>query len=798
MEKYKAKSNGINNQELQDVPEKSAKQQKQESTEKVVDLAGEVALDYFTAGKGSAIKNAASNVPVVGNAVNKVWDGAVKNVSKGVAKTQVGDVAKKLDDAGITDAAKSAKGLINVAGGSAAGGAGGAAGNAGAAGAAGGAGGSGANLFGGGSNIGNSGSNAKVASGKSSNPFSFGSSSPLTGNIMPSFGVNKKTIIIFSAVFFITIVLITSVVSGKDHENLDITNNPSLGSSMSASSSGGTKECTNEEIESRLIYVGDSRIVGLKSAIAKDNISYITEMEAGSSWLKNTAMGLLETELSNKTNPIVVFALGVNGLDIDNYINIYNSIIEKHPDVSFYFMSVNPVDDALVSSNYGVTTAGVVDFNRNLQSAFSDKYLDTYSSLSDFATTDGLHYDSGTSIKIHDLLLSNLKTKISCGTSGGTVNSESLLAKLEDLGNWYIENVAIYSQKKYFQTPYKKSESRADCTGFAVAYMSYVSGADLEDSYSGEMVYHDGSWAKHVAEHGWKSYTTDEIGTLMPGDVLVSNPVISYSRGNHAEIYIDESHTFGWGSAKKKYPTDSALQKLTKSGHTIYRDKNHDYVTVYRYELAIPDQETSTPNSNSTNNTNSNQNKDVNIKNMIDSSFNHGNKPKSNQKYIMLHDTEMSVEAEAVVSSWKNAGTGTAAHFVVGRDGTIIQAVNLDNIAHHAGWGGPGDFDSKFGVGNNDGKGNGDDLKGQKTTGWESYTSYGMNSYSIGIEMCHVNGEDYPEAQLKAVDQVIAYIDSYFGTKSTIIDHKDWRPSNSDTDANFATYLSNYKTLRHH
>ena len=183
---------------------------------------------------------------------------------------------------------------------------------------------------------------------------------------------------------------------------------------------------------------------------------------------------------------------------------------------------------------------------------------------------------------------------------------------------------------------------------------------------------------------------------------------------------------------------------------------------------------------------------------MYDSSFNHGTKSKSNQKYIMLHDTEMSQNAKTVVQSWKNSGSGVAAHFVVDRDGTIIQAVDLDTITHHAGWGGPGNYDAKFGVGNNDGKGNGDDLVGTTKSGYAGYTSYGMNSYSIGIEMCHVNGEDYPEAQLNAVDKLIQYIDSYYGFKSTIIDHKDWRPSNSDTDSKFASYLNNYKKLRHH
>ena len=74
-----------------------------------------------------------------------------------------------------------------------------------------------------------------------------------------------------------------------------------------------------------------------------------------------------------------------------------------------------------------------------------------------------------------------------------------------------------------------------------------------------------------------------------------------------------------------------------------------------------------------------------------------------------------------------------------------------------------------------------------------------MNSYSIGIEMVHVGGEgDYPEAQLKALDKLIEYIDGYYGFNSEIIDHKAWRRGNSDTSPEFEKYLKNYKKFRKH
>ena len=74
-----------------------------------------------------------------------------------------------------------------------------------------------------------------------------------------------------------------------------------------------------------------------------------------------------------------------------------------------------------------------------------------------------------------------------------------------------------------------------------------------------------------------------------------------------------------------------------------------------------------------------------------------------------------------------------------------------------------------------------------------------MNSYSVGIELVHVGGEgDYPTVQLQALDDLIAYIDAYYGFESVIIDHKAWRTGNSDTSLEFAEYLANYQDHRTH
>lgn len=175
------------------------------------------------------------------------------------------------------------------------------------------------------------------------------------------------------------------------------------------------------------------------------------------------------------------------------------------------------------------------------------------------------------------------------------------------------------------------------------------------------------------------------------------------------------------------------------------------------------------------------------------SDLQHGEKGAAFQRYIVLHDTEGGGTPEGVVSYWEGNGNLIAAHFVIGKDGHIVQCVPLDAIAHHAGWG-SGDANVRFGI-KEDGR---DDLLGRQPTSY--YTDYGMNSWSIGIEMVHVGGEgDYPVEQLDALDALIAYIDAYYGGYGgEIIDHKMWREGNSDTSSVFKGYLVNYRDHRTH
>lgn len=173
--------------------------------------------------------------------------------------------------------------------------------------------------------------------------------------------------------------------------------------------------------------------------------------------------------------------------------------------------------------------------------------------------------------------------------------------------------------------------------------------------------------------------------------------------------------------------------------------------------------------------------------------FVHGTKPRDHQRYIVLHDTESDADAQSIIDWWDSNGNLVAAHFVVNKDGSIWQCAPLDAIVHHAGFGDTGHND-KYGTTDE----SYDDKRGTTPIGdWAA--DYGMNSYSIGIEMVHSsNTGAYPAAQLDAVDDLIAYIDAYYGFESEIIDHKAWRSGNSDTSAEFADHLAHYQAVRTH
>ncbi len=147
-------------------------------------------------------------------------------------------------------------------------------------------------------------------------------------------------------------------------------------------------------------------------------------------------------------------------------------------------------------------------------------------------------------------------------------------------------------------------------------------------------------------------------------------------------------------------------------------------------------------------------------------SSNHGGSM-SGYKYIMFHHTA-STSYSGAINHMCNPKSDVSAHFVIGKEGECTEIVPMTLQAWHAG-------------------------KGE----YKGVPANKGNAYCIGIEVVNLgDGKDkFTTAQLKKIDEVIKYIDSFVGEKLPIIDHKAYAGNRKvDMRANFP--LDNYKKYR--
>lgn len=153
--------------------------------------------------------------------------------------------------------------------------------------------------------------------------------------------------------------------------------------------------------QTELIFVGDSRTVGLQQVIGGE-AKYIGKVGEGYSWFTKKAMGKLEKELEAYPAARVVLNFGINDLgNIGSYIAAYRQLMVNYPSASFSIVSIHPVEQKLAKSfGYSVTNQQIQAFNAQMRQAFPGNYVDTYSYLMGSgaiqskgkSTVDGIHY----------------------------------------------------------------------------------------------------------------------------------------------------------------------------------------------------------------------------------------------------------------------------------------------------------------------------------------------------------------------------------------------------------------------
>ncbi len=178
-------------------------------------------------------------------------------------------------------------------------------------------------------------------------------------------------------------------------------------SSTGASHTSSNAQSTTNNITKR-IFLGDSRTVGMKSAVnSSDDIWSCLESQ-GLKWMKETGFPNIKNKLSNGTALIIL--MGVNDLyNVSNYATYINDLYDQYSSkgVYFYFVSVNPVNN-----NYLYLDSNIKNFNQKIKSSLNSKikYIDTNSYLvsNGFDTLDGLHYTNDTYKTIYNYIIKSL------------------------------------------------------------------------------------------------------------------------------------------------------------------------------------------------------------------------------------------------------------------------------------------------------------------------------------------------------------------------------------------------------
>ena len=198
----------------------------------------------------------------------------------------------------------------------------------------------------------------------------------------------------------------------------------------------------SEAATSDLVYIGDSRTVGMYIKVTGINVSsgYISTTDAngvvweayggrGYDWFSTSALANVDGKITSGKKVFIL--MGANDLGniqtaTDNYSRLINQKAAewKQRGASTFFVSVNPVYDAGAVGNYTVRNNQVATFNSLIRPKLSSDvtYVDTYTKVLPYVAdaTDGLHY-WGNGGRVYSLIY-NYTSEVAAGTRspGGT------------------------------------------------------------------------------------------------------------------------------------------------------------------------------------------------------------------------------------------------------------------------------------------------------------------------------------------------------------------------------------------
>ena len=241
--------------------------------------------------------------------------------------------------------------------------------------------------------------------------------------------LSQVSVIIASSIFLVFLILIYVIILNPSKFNgcscpVNVENNTL--DKITNDNTGGITQISRDKI----IIIGDSRMWLIE--FSKDelsipnNINFIAAGGAKIDWLIYSALPKLHEDLQNK-NPNyqyhVVVNLGVNDLNsimaIKNkageYYTLYKKLAVTYPDVKFYLLSVNPIDEEIMTKIYGEqtrTNMTIIEFNNYIINGIKNqkmnnvKYCDSFNNI-EFSVPDGIHFDNPTNQRIINYIIND-------------------------------------------------------------------------------------------------------------------------------------------------------------------------------------------------------------------------------------------------------------------------------------------------------------------------------------------------------------------------------------------------------
>ena len=149
-------------------------------------------------------------------------------------------------------------------------------------------------------------------------------------------------------------------------------------------------------VPQQYIMVGDSRFTGMEQAVGGAGCVWISQVSAGLSWFRDTALPLIDEAVADGS--VIIINMGVNDLgNVEGYKAVLEEKVPQWMDrgAVVYYMSVNPVRDHAY-----ITNGDIINFNNTL---FNEMPLEvgwietnTYLLVNGYGAPDGIHYDDAT------------------------------------------------------------------------------------------------------------------------------------------------------------------------------------------------------------------------------------------------------------------------------------------------------------------------------------------------------------------------------------------------------------------